>query len=127
MKKTIFEDGVIYINGGKIDDIDNISWQKHPKFEGVFTKNLFFAKDSDNMLSSMLVKIESNQEIGNHIHEGKAELHEVIYGEGDTEVGDSNIKYTPGVISLIPADIPHSVKASPTGLILLALFTPPLD
>jgi quercetin dioxygenase-like cupin family protein len=75
----------------------------------------------------MLVKIEPNCEIGNHIHEGKAELHEVVYGEGVTLVNDKNVVYKPGIISFIPADVPHSVKANNSGLILLAKFTPPLN
>ena len=127
MDKTAFESGTIYVNGVEINKTDIIDWQKHPKFNGVFTKNLFYGKDSSNNLSAMLVKIEPNCEIGNHIHEGKAELHEIIYGEGTTLVNDKSIVYKPGIISLIPADVPHSVKANNSGLILLAKFTPPLN
>ena len=127
MEKTAFELGTIYTNGVELNKTDNIEWQKHPKFNGVFTKNLFSGKDSGNNLSAMLVKIEPNCEIGNHIHEGKAELHEVIYGEGVTVVNDKSIAYKPGIISLIPADVPHSVKADNSGIILLAKFTPPLS
>jgi quercetin dioxygenase-like cupin family protein len=127
MDKTAFESGTIYINGVELNKTDNIEWQKHPKFNGVFTKNLFSGKDSNNHLSAMLVKVEPNREIGNHIHEGKAELHEVVYGEGIALVNDRSIVYKPGVISLIPADVPHSVKADNTGLVLSAKFTPPLN
>jgi len=127
MDKTAFELGIIYINGVELNKTDSIEWQKHQKFSGVFTKGLFSGKDSSNNLSAMLVKIEPNCEIGNHIHEGKAELHEVIYGEGAALVNDKNIVYKPGNISLISADVPHSVKANNSGLILLAKFTPPLN
>jgi quercetin dioxygenase-like cupin family protein len=127
MEKTVFELGTIYINGMELNKTDNIEWQKHPKFDGVFTKNLFSGKDSGNNLSAMLVKIEPNCEIGNHIHEGKAELHEVVYGEGVILVNDKSIVYKSGIVSLISADIPHSVKANNNGLILLAKFTPPLN
>jgi len=127
MDKTVFELGTIYINGIELRKTDNIEWQKHPKFKGVFTKDLFCGMDSGNNLSAMLVKIEPNCEIGNHFHEGKAELHEVIYGIGDALVNGKSIAYTPGIISLIPADVPHSVKANNSGLILLAKFTPPLN
>jgi quercetin dioxygenase-like cupin family protein len=127
MNKTVFELGTIYVNGLELNKTNNIEWQKHPKFNGVFTKGLFSGKDSSNNLSAMLVKIEPNCEIGNHIHEGKAELHEVVYGEGVTLVNDKSIIYNPGVISLIPADVPHSVKANNSGLVLLAKFIPPLN
>ena len=127
MDKTVFESGTIYINGVELTKIDIFEWQKHPKFNGVFTKTLFSGKDSNNNLSAMLVKIEPNCEIGNHIHEGKAELHEVVYGEGVTLVNEKCIPYKPGIISLIPDDVPHSVKANNNGLVLLAKFTPPLN
>jgi len=127
MKETSFELETIYINGVELYKTAAIKWQKHPKFSGVFTKDLFSGKDSGNNLSAMMVKIEPNCEIGNHIHEGKAELHEVVYGEGVTLVSEKSIAYKPGVISLIPADVPHSVKASNSGLVLLAKFTPPLN
>jgi len=127
MDKTAFESGTVYINGAELNKTGNIEWQKHPKFNGVFTKGLFSGKDSSNNLSAMLVKIEPNCEIGNHIHEGKAELHEIIYGEGVALVNDVDIIYKPGIISLIPADVPHSVKANNSGLVLLAKFTPPLS
>ncbi|MDR0286731.1 MAG: cupin domain-containing protein [Clostridiales bacterium] len=127
MDKTAFELGTVYINGVELNKTDNIEWQKHPKFNGVFLKGLFSGKDSGNYVSAMLVKIEPHCEIGNHIHEGKAELHEVIYGEGVTLVDDKSIAYKPGVVSLIPADVPHSVKANDSGLVLLAAFTPPLN
>ena len=75
----------------------------------------------------MIVKIEPQHEIGNHIHEGKAELHEIISGEGTAVVGNSKINYKPGVISFIPGDVSHSIKASDKGIILSAKFTPPLN
>jgi len=127
MGKTVFELGTIYINGVELNKTENIEWQKHPKFKGVFTKCLFSGINSNNNLSAMLVKIEPHCEIGNHIHEGKAELHEVIYGEGVALVNDKNIVYKPGIVSLIPADVPHSVKADNNELFLLAKFTPPLN
>jgi quercetin dioxygenase-like cupin family protein len=127
MNETVFENGIIFINGVELGKVSNTDWQKHPKFEGVFTKNLFSGKDSSNNLSAMLVKIDPICEIGNHIHEGKAELHEVIYGEGVALVNDKSIAYKPGIISFIPADVHHSVKANNSGLVLLAKFTPPLN
>ena len=127
MEKTMFEFETIYVNGIELNRVDNIEWQKHPKFNRVFIKNLFSGKDSGNNLSAMLVKIEPNCEIGNHIHEGKAELHEVVCGEGVALVNGKSIVYKPGIVSFIPSDIPHSVKTNNNALTLLAKFTPPLN
>jgi quercetin dioxygenase-like cupin family protein len=121
------ENGMVYINGKGLSSILSIPWAKHPIFEGVYTKNLFTGLNSNNNLSAMIVKIEPHHEIGNHIHEGKAELHEIIEGEGVAIVDNISINYSSGVISFIPGDILHSVKAGDKGLILLAKFTPPLN
>ncbi len=127
MIETDFESGTVYINGIEITGVSNIQWDKHSRFTGVFTKNLLSGKDSNNNLSAMIVKIEPNQEIGSHLHEGKAELHEVIYGEGSGFLDNNEINYKPGVISFIPGDTLHSVKAGNKGIVLLAIFTPPLN
>ncbi|MFH0975395.1 MAG: AraC family ligand binding domain-containing protein [Spirochaetota bacterium] len=121
------ENGSVFINGEKLNNTSSIQWEKHPKFEGVFIKNLFTGSDSNNNLSAMIVKIEPNHEIGNHIHEGKAELHEIIDGDGEAMVDNTTLNYYPGVISLIPGNILHNIKAGKKGMILLAKFTPPLN
>ncbi|HPG30089.1 MAG TPA: cupin domain-containing protein [bacterium] len=121
------ENGTVYINGKKIKNFSEIPWSRHQKFEGVFMKNLFCGLDSDNNLSSMIVKIEPHHEIGNHIHEGKSELHEILAGKGIGTVGDKKIDYCPGVVSFIPADIPHKITAGEEEMIILAKFTPPLN
>ena len=127
MNLTDLENGTVYIHGEKIDGISNIKWDKHPKFAGVFTKTLFTGKDSNNNLTAMIVKIDPNHEIGDHIHEGRYELHEIISGYGIGTVEDKKIEYKSGIISLIPSDIHHSIKAGDDGMTLLAKFTPPLN
>lgn len=124
---NISEDGVIYINGNKTNNISNIQWINHPKYAGVLIKNLLSGDESNNNLSAMLVRIEPHHEIGNHVHEGRSELHEIISGKGIATIDNTQINYGPGVISFIPNDIPHSVKAGDTDMILLAKFTPPLS
>jgi len=121
------ENGFIYINGKELRNISTISWDKHPKFEGVYTKNLFTSIDSNNNLSAMIVKIEPNCEIGNHIHNGKSELHEIIDGNGIALINQTSVNYFSGIVSFIPSDVPHSIKAGDKGLLLLAKFTPPLN
>ena len=127
MNKTTFENGTIIINGTQNKNITDLPWNKHAKFTGVYTKNLFTGNESYDNFSQQLVKIDPNCVIGNHTHEGKAELHEVLFGEGKAMVGDTLVDYRPGTISLIPANAPHSVKADSDGIIMLAKFTPPLN
>ncbi len=119
--------GIVYTNGKKTMNISDIPWNKHSKFEGVYIKNLLTASESNNNLSAMIVKIDPECEIGIHIHEESAELHEIIEGKGEAIVGNNTIDYYSGVVSFIPANIPHKIKANEKGIILLAKFTPPLN
>lgn len=119
--------GKVYINGKQLRDVKETSWQKHAQFEGVFIKPLFAGADANNQMSAMIVRIEPNKAIGDHVHEGKAELHEVVEGFGIAKVGNISVEYKPGVYSLIPADVEHNIHAGAKGMILLAKFTPPLN
>jgi len=38
MDAGIFQNGILYINGKKIENVQDIERDKHPHFEGVFTK-----------------------------------------------------------------------------------------
>ncbi len=73
-----------------------------------------------------LVKIDAGCEIGTHNHCGKTELHEVIFGHGKCFVGEKEIDYTTGKITVMPADINHKVTAGDEGLFLFAKFFPAL-
>lgn len=116
-----FENGTIFVNGEKLHDISAIEWSKHPKFAGVYMKNLFVGNEGN--FKALLVKIDPHHEIGNHIHEGEDELHEIISGEGSALVGTETIPYNPGAVSFIPSDIEHNIKAGEGGLVLLAKFS----
>lgn len=105
---------------------DQINWSKHPTFEGVELKHIITAKDTDGHFSFHLVRIAAGKTIGNHIHETQLETHEVISGSGVCINGGKKIVYESGVISIIPAKIPHEVKAGNEGLYLFAKFMPAL-
>ena len=83
-------------------------------------------KQTDGKFSSHLVRVKNGCEIGEHIHEGKWELHEVVCGQGVCRIETSEIPYVKGVTAVIPADLPHSVKAAEADLYLLAKFIPAL-
>ena len=80
----------------------------------------------DGKFSYHLVRIAPGKSIKNHIHKTQLETHEIIAGSGICINDGTEIKYEPGVISIIPAAIPHEVKADDEGLYLFAKFMPAL-
>ena len=103
-----------------------LKWNPHPTFEGVELKHLITAADTDGKFSYHLVRIAPNKSIGEHIHETQLETHEVIAGYGECVNNGKTLGYEPGVISIMPAKVPHEVNAGPDGLYLFAKFFPAL-
>ena len=116
----------IFNNGIKVSDSSCQSWNAHPLYRGVYMKNFLSARDTDNKISTHLVKIEPDCTIELHVHPGKGELHEIIDGEGIAFVQEKNVDYRSGISSFIPADTPHSITAGANGLLLMAKFIPAL-
>ena len=119
-------------NNGKLvlpesrKEFGDIAWSKHPTFEGVELKHMITAKDTDGQFSYHLVRIAPNCSIKNHIHETQLETHEVIAGSGECINAGEAIAYEGGVISIMPAGVPHEVNAGDEGLYLFAKFIPAL-
>lgn len=120
-----FENGIISFNDKKVN-INELPWNPSPAYKGVSLKHVITGSNTNNYFSIHLVKIEPGCEIGLHNHLGKTELHEVMAGEGLAYIEESEIQYKTGVISLIPADKDHLVKAGDDGLYLFAKFFPAL-
>jgi quercetin dioxygenase-like cupin family protein len=125
MDTNDFQKGKLYMNGEFVD-IENLEWNEHPAFKGVFLKHIINGKNTNNCLSCHLVKINPGCEIGIHNHAGKTELHEIISGFGHCMIEQTKLDYQKGMIGFIPADKNHSVKAGNEGLFLLAKFFPAL-
>ena len=128
MNKDVFEAfniGNLSIPG-KIIKFDQIEWSKHPTFEGVELKHIITGKQTEGQFSYHLVRIAPGKAIKNHIHETQLETHEVIAGTGVCINDGIELKYEVGVISIIPAKIPHEVLAGDDGLYLFAKFMPAL-
>ncbi len=128
MSKELFEkfnSGSLRLPEGQID-FDKINWNKHPTFEGVELKHIITAKDTGGDFSYHLVRIAPNKSIKNHIHETQLETHEVFAGYGKCINDGKALDYEPGVISIMPAKVPHEVNAGPEGLYLFAKFFPAL-
>ena len=128
MENEVFE----AFNCGKLSlpkgaaSFSEITWSKHPTFEGVELKHIITAKDTGGAFSYHLVRIAPNKSIGKHIHETQLETHEVIAGRGACINDGTELAYEPGVISIMPAKVPHQVDAGEDGLYLFAKFFPAL-
>lgn len=112
-----------------IDHSENISdmeWTKHPKFKGVYLKNMIKSADTNGLLSSHLVKIDPDCYLEKHCHENQLELHEVIDGDGSCQLIEDTFNYHLGKMAVIPKGKNHMVQAGKNGLILLAKFFPAL-
>ena len=120
-----FNTGRLSIVGGDAA-FEQINWSKHPTFEGVELKHIVTGKDTNGQFSFHLVKIAPGKKIGNHIHETQLETHEVIAGAGVCINDGAELKYETGVISIMPAKVPHEVVAGADGLYLFAKFMPAL-
>lgn len=120
-------------NAGKLNLPDteisfvDILWSKHPTFEGVELKHIITSKQTDGQFSFHLVRIAPNKKIGNHVHKTQLETHEVISGSGVCINDGVEIKYEPGVISILPRNVPHEVIAGNEGLYIFAKFIPALN
>ena len=77
-------------------------------------------------MSSHIVKVDPGAVLEEHVHEGQLELHEVIQGDGRSELGSKNADYYPGRMAVIPKGIKHKVIAGDNGLVILAKFFPAL-
>lgn len=105
----------------------DIPWSKHPAFEGVELKHIVTSEQTNGQFSYHLVRIAPNKKIGNHVHKTQLETHEVISGSGKCINEGAEIRYEPGVISILPVNVPHEVTAGSEGLYIFAKFMPALN
>ena len=120
-----FNNGKLIIPN-KTVDFKNVPWNSHPTFDGVELKHIVTSSDTNGEFSYHLVRIAPNKSIFNHIHELQLETHEISSGEGTCINNQSEIHYSPGVISIMPKAVPHEVHAGDDGLLLFAKFIPAL-
>lgn len=120
-----FNTGCLKLPDSTISFAD-IEWSAHPVFEGVELKHIITSKETKGQYSYHLVRIAPGKSIKNHIHETQLETHEVIAGSGTCINDKTPLTYEPGVISIMPAKVPHEVNAGKDGLYLFAKFFPAL-
>ncbi|EKQ53086.1 MULTISPECIES: cupin domain-containing protein [unclassified Clostridium] len=120
-----FNEGKLLLPNKEIS-FEKIVWSVHPTFDGVELKHIITSKDTNGEFSFHLVRISPNKKIEMHLHETQLETHEVICGTGVCINNGIKLNYTPGVISIFPANIQHEVLAGNDGLYLFAKFFPAL-
>ncbi len=125
---TVFEsfDNGRLLRLESVTRFSELAWNNHPSFSGVSLKHLVTSHETGGLFSYHLVRIAPGHAIGDHIHETQLETHEVIEGTGICRLGEVIENYHPGVISIIPSRLQHSVEAGLDGLLLFAKFMPPL-
>lgn len=120
------------LSAGKIHHLSKevltgaIAWYDHPRFSGVHLRDIVSGSETGNTFSQHLVRVEAGCEIGHHAHAGTWELHNVIAGTGTCVLGGREIAYAAGEITVLPADVGHTVKAPDADLFILATFVPAL-
>jgi quercetin dioxygenase-like cupin family protein len=105
---------------------ESLPWNPHPKFTGVFLRHLVTGNNTGGRMSLHHVRIDPGCVIGDHVHAGQVEIHDVLAGYGSCTLAGTVIPYNPGVVGVMPADLVHRVEAGDKGLLLLATFSPPL-
>ena len=116
----------LFIEGKIICDIECMEWTPHPKFKGVYLKNLLTGKETGGKISAHIMKIDPHTHVPEHIHEGMAEIHEVLEGDGLITINGIDTDYSAGVISYVPDDTPHEVQTREKSLLYFAKFIPAL-
>jgi quercetin dioxygenase-like cupin family protein len=110
----------------RIRNADALVWNPHAKFPGVSLKHLITGNDTGGHLSLHHVRVDPGCAIGDHIHAGMVEIHDVLEGEGICILDNQEIRYSPGSMGVMPADKVHRVVAGDKGLLILATFSPAL-
>lgn len=108
------------------EEIEELPWNGHPMFSGVFLKHLITGMDTEGNLSCHMVRIEPHSILEEHVHESQWELHEVVGGSGLLLLADKETPFHPGQVAVIPKGTKHKVVAGEEGLVLLAHFFPAL-
>ncbi|MCU0631307.1 MAG: cupin domain-containing protein [Methanoregulaceae archaeon] len=123
--RDIFEQGAVLFPDFE-NDAAEIPWKPHPKWEGVFLKDLVTGKATGGKFSYHLVKVNKDFEVKDHDHTTQWEWNLIISGDGIFVIGDKEVTIEPGQTFVTPPGIHHIVSAGDQDLLLLAIFTPAL-
>ena len=63
-----------------------------------------------------------------HLHRGYDEIYYVLSGHGMLTLGDEQYRLQPGAVAVIPAGLPHALKADADEMLEFIIFgTPPMS
>lgn len=97
---------------------------KHPTAEGVFMKH-FFGKNDNDRLNNLEVYVVPGFEVPVHTHEESTEFFYVVKGKGEYLDNGEWKPITKGDAFRAPQGVPHAVKNTGIGaLLLLSTFSP---
>jgi quercetin dioxygenase-like cupin family protein len=119
----LFERGTVSGSGFSEQSAGN-ALSPHKTFPGVSLRHLVRSEMTGGQISCHLVKVEPSCVLDTHAHPEQIEIHQIIYGDGVCEIGDSTVPYGVGVVGVIPKGMAHRVMAGADGLYILAAFTP---
>jgi quercetin dioxygenase-like cupin family protein len=101
-------------------------WPAEPGQIGCFSKDLVTSKETQ-AISAHQLRIEPGGEFRSHTHERETELHFVISGRGQAQIGDQWEDVQAGDVALALPGIAHALRnTSSMPLFILCVFTPPL-
>ena len=101
-------------------------WPAEPGQIECFSRDLVTSKETDAM-SAHHLRIEPGGEFKVHTHERETEIHFVISGHGQAQIGDQWEDIDAGDVALALPGIAHALRnPTSTPLFILCVFAPPL-
>jgi len=108
-------------------DVGDLPWMPHRTYSGVYARSVVDSGISTD-LEVKVVRITPGAQVPPHTHERSAETFYVLSGEGAFCVQGDWVPCHEGSCGHAKAGTVHGAKNTGEGdLLLLAIFTPPLD
>ena len=100
--------------------IQDVTHQSEPPADGTLSRTLH----QDEQLKAVLFNFSAGQELSEHTASTPAVMH-FLNGEADVALGPDRVAATAGTWIHMPAQLPHSIRAStPVTMLLLLLKRP---
>ena len=102
------------------------AWPAEPGQIDCFSRDLVTGVETEAM-SAHHLRIEPGGEFISHAHERETEIHFVISGRGQAQIGNQWEDVVPGDVALALPGVTHALRnPESTPLFILCVFAPPL-